>query len=72
MVKCDVLNASELGGSCIKETETSAYFYLPIIIIVTVVIIIATVIVGFGVKLLIKHFNDNGVHNIETSQRTSR
>ena len=72
MVKCDILPDNELRGACIKESEGSDFFYLPIIIIVTVVIIIGTVIIGFGVKLFIKHFNDNGIHNIESSQATSR
>jgi len=72
MVKCTVLNPSELRGSCIKETDVNDFFYLPIIIIVTVVIIIATVIIGFAAKIIIKHFNDNGVHNIQSSQSTSR
>lgn len=72
MIKCQVLSKADLKGSCIKEADSSDFFYLPIIIIVTVVIIIATVIIGFAVKMLIKHFNDNGIHNIESIQSTSR
>ena len=72
MVKCEVLSDLQLRGSCMKESEGSDFLYLPIIIIATVGIIVATVSIGFAVKLMIKHFTDNGVHNIETSLTTSR
>ena len=72
MVKCTVLSDLERRGSCMKDSDGSDFLYLPIIIIATVGIIVATVSIGFAVKLLIKHFNDNGVHNIESSQTTSR
>lgn len=72
MVKCDVMPDIEQRGSCIKDTDGSDFFYLPIIIIVTVVIIIATVIIGFAVKTLAKHFHDNGVHHLDDSHRSSR
>ena len=72
MVKCDVLPDIEQRGSCIKDNDGSDFFYLPIIIIVTVVIIIATVIIGFAVKTLAKHFHDNGVHHLDDSERSSR
>jgi len=73
MVKCEVLSDLQLRGSCLKDSEGSDFLYLPIIIIATVGIIVATVSIGFAVKLMIKHFTtDNGVHNIESSQSTSR
>ena len=73
MVKCEVLSDLQLRGSCLKDSDGSDFLYLPIIIIATVGIIVATVSIGFAVKLMIKHFTtDNGVHNIESSQSTSR
>ena len=72
MVKCEVLSDLQLRGSCLKDSEGSDFLYLPIIIIATVGIIVATVSIGFAVKVVIKHFTDNGVHNIESSQSTSR
>ena len=72
MVKCEVLNDIEQRAACNKDSEGSHFFYLPIIIIVTVVIIIATVIIGFAVKTLAKHFHDNGVHHLDDSLRSPR
>ena len=72
MVKCEVLSDLQLRGSCLKDSDGSDFLYLPIIIIATVGIIVATVSIGFAVKVVIKHFTDNGVHNIESSQSTSR
>jgi len=72
MVKCEVLNDIEQRAACNKDAEGSHFFYLPIIIIVTVVIIIATVIIGFAVKTLAKHFHDNGVHHLDDSLRSPR
>ena len=72
MVKCDVLNDIEQRAACNKDSEGSHFFYLPIIIIVTVVIIIATVIIGFAVKTLAKHFHDNGIHHLDDSLRSPR
>ena len=72
MVKCGVLNDIEQRAACSKDAEGSSFFYLPIIIIVTVVIIIATVIIGFAVKTLAKHFHDNGVHHLDDTLRSPR
>jgi len=71
LVKCGVLPKSEYGLACQQETNTGDFFYLPIIIIVTVVIIIATVIIGFAIKMAIKHLQDNGVGSLEVGRSHS-
>lgn len=56
VVKCAVLKGEDLDRFCPSKDSPGSFLYLPVIIIIIVFSIIIFSLLGFGLKILVKHF----------------